>query len=1148
MWSGVDEDRLGKVSAGDVPRSFGEFVRTYRVRAGVTQEELAQTAGMSVRGLRDLERNRVARPRVTGLRRLAEALKLSEVDRDRLLSLANGQAGGLYVGVLGPLLVHRGEVAVEPGTLMQRRLLGLLAIQHGQVVPVEEIVDVLWGQHPPRTCQALVRVYASRLRERVGAVAPARGGYQLVIPDDRVDLAIFAALADDAAKAHTAGDDGKAVNLYETALGYWRGPALVGLGSALTQHPVAVAAGRRRTRAALAYADLAMGLGQHERVADVLAGVAADEPFDEALHARLLLAMSGAGQHASALRLYTTLRTRLKEELGVEPGAELQAAHRRLLERKRSPVPAQLPADVRGFTGREQYLRRLDGMLPGADRHAVALSIIAAGPGVGKTALALRWAHRVREEFPDGQLYVNLHGYGAAQAMRPIDVLATFLPALGVRPKDVPDDLGQAVALYRSLLADKRVLVVLDNANSAHQVRPLLPGGAGCLVLVTSRNQLRGLVAHDGAVLIELDVLAPDEATTLLAGLLTHHTDVDPASVAEFARLCGFLPLALRIAAANLIAQPMRSIADYVAELAADQLAALEVHGDPETGVRSAFDHSYAALPTTTREMFRRLGVLPGDDFTAEAAAALADLSPLEATVELDRLVTAHLVEQHRRGRYTVHDLIRHYAGDQAHIEDSDDDRRTALTRLHDFYLGRLDAAARRLYPHLARLPMPTSGTAFDDDQQALAWLETELPNLVAAIRHAAERGPVEAAWRLGDALHGYFYLRMQTPAWQVVAELAVTAAQTAGDQAGQAAARLSLATLHWVQGHYKRNIEDNTTALALARATGWAEGESAALGNLGTTSMAMGQLEEAVDHYTEAVAIDRRTGSLPGLAAKLGKLGLLYSALGRLELATEQLNQAAALRRQTGTHGGEARVLYSYLGKAYLHLGRFDDARATLARALAIHRAVGDRYTEADSLRILAAVQAAVGHHDEALEFADAALALAREIGDRRIEADALTTSANIHRRLGDHQRAVDRHTHALRLALDIGHRSAEIDAHLGLAADRCTDQPDKAAESAVAALALTRRFGYRINEAKALTLLAAIRLHDDPRRAAEHAEHAVAIYAVSGHRLGEAHAHRVAERAHRAAGDERAARLHQDQASALATENGRLVTDPPD
>lgn len=1145
----MDEDRLAKVSVADVPRSFGEFVRAWRVRAGVTQEELAHTAGMSVRGLRDLERDRVARPRVAGLRRLADALKLSEVDRDRLLNLATGQAGGLYVGVLGPLLVRGGEMTIEPGTLMLRRLLGLLAIQHGQVVPVEEIVDVLWGQHPPRTCQALVRVYASRLRERVGTVAPARGGYQLAIPDDRVDVAIFAALADDAAKAHTAGDDVKAANLFETALGYWRGPALLGLGSALTEHPVAVAVGRRRTRAALAYADLAMGLGQHERAADVLAGVAADEPFDEALHARLLLAMSGAGQHASALRLYATLRTRLKEELGVEPGAELQATHRRLLERKRSPVPAQLPADVRGFTGREQYLRRLDAMLPGAGNgHAVALSTIAAAPGVGKTALALRWAHRVREEFPDGQLYVNLHGYGAARAMRPIDALATFLPALGVRPKDVPDDLGQAVALYRSLLADKRVLVILDNANSAHQVRPLLPGGAGCLVLVTSRNQLRGLVARDGAVLIELDVLAPDEATTLLASLLTHRTDVDPGSVAEFARLCGFLPLALRIAAANLIAQPMRSIADYVAELAADQLAALEVHGDPETGVRSAFDHSYAALPTTTRAMFRRLGVLPGDDFTAEAAAALADLSPLEATVELDRLVTAHLVEQHRRGRFTVHDLIRHYAGDQAHIEDSDDDRHTALTRLHDFYLGRLDAAARRLYPHLARLPTPTFGTAFDDDQQALAWLETELPNLVAAIRHAADRGPAEAAWRLSDALHGYFYLRMQTPAWQVVAELAVTAAQTAGDQAGQAAARLSLATLHWVQGHYQRNIEDNTTALALARATGWAEGESAALGNLGTTFMAMGQLEKAVDHYTEAVAIDRRTGSLPGLAAKLGKLGLLYSALGRLELATEQLNQAAALRRRTGSHGGEARVLYSYLGKAYLHLGRFDDARTTLARALAIHRALGDRYTEADSLRILAAVQAAAGHHDEALEFADAALALAREIGDRRIEADALTTSANIHRRLGDHQRAVAGHTNALRLALDIGHRSAEIDAHLGLAADQCTDQPDKATESAAAALTLTRRFGYRINEAKALTLLAAIRLHDDPRRAVEHAEHAVAIYAASGHRLGEAHAHRVAERAYRAAGDERAARLHQDQASALATEDGRLVADPPD
>lgn len=1131
-----------------MPRSFGEFVRASRVRAGVTQEELARTAGMSVRGLRDLERNRVVRPRVAGLRRLATALKLSDVDQDRLLALANGQAGGLYVGVLGPLLVRRGEVTIEPGTLMQRSLLGLLASQHGQAVPVEEIVDVLWGQHPPRTCLALVRVYASRLRERVGAVVePTRGGYRLAIPDDRVDLAIFAALADDAVKAHTAGDDVKAVTLFETALGYWRGPVLFGLGSALTQHPVAVAVARRRTRAALVYADLAMGLGQHERAADVLAGVAADEPFDEALHARLLLAMSGAGQHASALRLYTTLCSRLKEELGVEPGAELQSTHLRLLDRGRSPVPAQLPADVRGFTGRAEYLLRLDTMLPGAGNwHAGAITTITAAPGVGKTALALRWAHRVREEFPDGQLYVNLHGYGAAPVLRPIDVLATFLPALGVRPKDVPDDLDQAVALYRSLLADKRVLVILDNANSVDQVRPLLPGGAGCLVLVTSRDQLRGLVARDGAVLIELDVLAPDEATTLLAGLLTHRTDVDPGSVAELARLCGYLPLALRIAAANLIAQPLRSMADHTAELAADQLAALEVHGDRETGVRSAFDHSYATLPVTTRRMFRRLGVLPGADLDADAAAVLADLSPLEATVELDRLVTAHLVEQHQRGRYTVHDLIRHYASDQADAEDSEDDRHAALTRLHDFYLSRLDAAARRLYPHMARLPTPSFWTAFDDDQQALAWLEAELPNLVAAIRHAAERGPAEAVWRLSDALQGYFYLRMQTPVWQVVAELAVTAARTAGDRAGQAAGHLSLATLYWVRGDYDRNVKNNTTALALARATGWADGESAALGNLGTTAMVMGQLDKAVDHYTEAVAIDRRTGWLPGLVAKLGKLGLVYAALGRLELATEQLNQAAALNRQTGSRSGEARVLFSYLGKACYQLGRFDDARATLTRALAIYRAVGDRYTEAESLRVLAAARAAVGDHDEALELADTALALAREIGDPRIEADALTTAANIHRRLDNRQQAVDGHTHALRLARDIGYRSAEIDAHLGLAADQHTDQPGKATESATDALALSRRFRYRINEARSLTLLAAIRVHDDPGRAVEHAEQAVAIYAESGHRLGEAHAHLVAERANRATGDERVARLHQHLASALSTENGGLTADP--
>jgi tetratricopeptide (TPR) repeat protein len=609
--------------------------------------------------------------------------------------------------------------------------------------------------------------------------------------------------------------------------------------------------------------------------------------------------------------------------------------------------------------------------------------------------------------------------------------------------------------------------------------------------------------------------------------------------VAELARLCGYLPLALRIAAANLIAQPTRPIADYVAELAGDQLAALEVDGDPETGVRSAFDHSYSALPATTRRMFRRLGVFPGADLTAEAAAALTDMPPVDAARELDRLVTAHLVEQHRRGRYAVHDLIRRYAGDRAAAQDSHADRHAAQARLYEFYLCRVDAAARRLYPHMVRLPTPSAAMAFDDDQQALAWLETEQPNLVAAVRHAAENGPPDAVWRLGDALHGYFYLRMRTPAWQVVAELAVAAAAAAGDQTAQAAGQLSLASLHWVQGRYRHNVDDNTAALALARAAGWAGGESVALGNLGTTSLVLGQLHKAVDYYTKAVAIDRRTGWLPGLAAKLGNLGQAYGALGRLELATEQFDQAVALHRQSGSRSGEGRVC-SYLGKTYHLLGRFDDARATLTRALAIHRAVGDRSTEADSLRTLAAVHAAGGHHDDALELADAALALTREIGDRRVEAEALTTAANIHLHLGNHRHALDGHTRALALARDIGHRNAETVAHLGLAAAQHTDHPDRAAESANNALTLARRSGYRNHEGKALTLLAAIHLHDNPGRAVEHAERAAAIHTETGHRLGKARAHLVASHAYHAAGDERAARLHQDQAHALFTEIG--------
>jgi hypothetical protein len=391
-----------------------------------------------------------------------------------------------------------------------------------------------------------------------------------------------------------------------------------------------------------------------------------------------------------------------------------------------------LPADVTAFTGRRRQLEALDGLLEsGADTTAVVISAIAGTAGVGKTGLAVHWAHRVRDRFPDGQLYVNLRGYAPTPPASPLEALAGVLRALGVAAEQVPVETEQAAGLYRTLLADKRMLVLLDNARDPDQVRPLLPGGPGSLVVVTSRHRLSGLVVKEGACRLTLDVLTPEEANQLLARLLGEtRVHAEPAAAAELARACAHLPLALRIAAATLADRPQLSIAGYVAELGqGDRLGALAVDGDEQAAVRAAFDLSYAALAPGARRLFRLLGLVPGPEVTADAAAALTGTLPERAARLLDRLAAAHLIDQDTAGRFAFHDLLRLYAAERARHEDTGEERKAATRRLLDWYLHTVDAAARMLYPDKLRLPLPLAeaprpATPFADHRGALAWCE----------------------------------------------------------------------------------------------------------------------------------------------------------------------------------------------------------------------------------------------------------------------------------------------------------------------------------------------------------------------------------------------------------------------------------------
>lgn len=543
----------------------------------------------------------------------------------------------------------------------------------------------------------------------------------------------------------------------------------------------------------------------------------------------------------------------------------------------------------------------------------MVISTIAGTAGIGKTALAVHWGHRVSDRFPDGQLYVDLRGHAQGEPVRPIDALAQFLRGLGVPAGEIPAEESTASARYRSLLAERRVLVLLDNAAEPAQVRPMLPASRGCLVLVTSRHRLSGLSARDGARRLSLDVLGADEAQLLVERIVGgERVSAEPDATAELARMCSYLPLALRIAAATLLHHPEWRVADLVAELRRDPLSTLEVD-DEESGVRAAFELSYRALAPDARQFFRLAGLAPVPDLTADAAAALTGTTAEAAGRLLERLAAAHLSTEHRAGRYTSHDLLRQYAAGLSLGEDTAEVRQAALRGLFDWYLAGADAAAKLLYPDRLRLPVPPSdvpGPAFASDTAALAWLDAERANLVAAIVYTAEHGPRPTAWLLADALRGYFLLRLHSVDLARAARAGLRAAEAEGDLRARAILLLTLSNLEHREYRYPESIELCLDALALAERAGWAQGQATALGVLATAYRDGGRIEEAPGVYDRVLALYRRDGWLNGEALTLHHLARTYWYLDRLPEAIESAAQAVALRRQAGSREGEAASL----------------------------------------------------------------------------------------------------------------------------------------------------------------------------------------------------------------------------------------------
>jgi tetratricopeptide (TPR) repeat protein/transcriptional regulator with XRE-family HTH domain len=779
---------------------------------------------------------------------------------------------------------------------------------------------------------------------------------------------------------------------------------------------------------------------------------------------------------------------------------------------------AQLPPDVAGFTGRSVELAGLEALIADGPEQPT-ISVIVGAAGVGKTTLAVHWAHGARDRFPDGQLFANLRGFAATPPSRPIDVLTRFLHALGVPAEQVPMDAEEATSLYRSLLADRRMLVVLDNAAEPDQIRPLLPGGPHCRVLATSRDDLAGLVARDGARRLVLQVLAAPESYGLLARLLgAERAAAEPQHLAELAHLCAHLPLALRIAAANLDRGGYPTVSDYLVELRSeDRLAAFAVDGDPQAAVRAAFDVSYAKLPQPARRLFRLLGLVPGPDITMDAAAALLDATVEETRRLLKWLAGAHLLERAAgvEHRFTCHDLLREYARERARAQESAAQRRAATARLFGHYLHVAAAAARILDPDKLRLPLPDltkcrcAVPAFTDGVQALSWLDAEHANLVAAITHAAAHGPRSMAWLLADSLRGYDRRRMHAVDWQTVALSALAAAEADNEPRAQVMARLSLGLLHVRAGSYVEALDQYDRALVLARRIDWLEAQAAALVNIGAAYSDMGQLADSADRLGSALAILRTIGPATQPAAAMNNLGLTLTHLGRPVEAADHYLQAIELYRRLGNRTGTAIALANLAALCH-DTGRTEEALAHLREALGLCSGTQDQLLQALALSTLAEVRCDAGHHGLALEAAKTALATARDLGAPRFEAAALYQVARTHEWMGELKPAVEQYREALLLACGSNDRLPELDVRIGLAnAGRQLGALDEATGHAEQALALAQRYGYRMREGRARTVLAALHLDaGDIDRAIDEATRAAAIQRETGHRRGEADA----------------------------------------